>query len=124
MDSSQGLSFGIIIRFTPFLMETISLYKKPVGMSPLHITAFWNEKQATKAEEIVLSREVFVEELNKAWYLRRDNVLEPVEGILNKDVIPRKTLNDFNLEIWCMKQLETEELHELMFDKGEWPTED
>ena len=84
----------------------------------------WNEKQATKADEIVLSREIFVQELNKSWYLRRDNVLKPVEDILNKDIIPRKKLNDFNLEIWCMKQLESENPHELIFDKGEWPTED
>ena len=84
----------------------------------------WNEKQATSAEHIVLSREVFVEELNKSWYLRRDNVLKPVEDILNKEIIPRKKLNDFNLEIWCMKQLESESLHELIFDKGDWPIED
>ena len=36
----------------------------------------------------------------------------------------RKKLNDFNLEIWCMKQLESENFHELIFDKGEWPIED
>ena len=82
----------------------------------------WNEKQATKADEIVLSREIFIEELNKSWYLRRDNILNEIpDTILDLKVNFRKRLNDFNIEIWCMKQLETEELHELMFDKGEWP---
>lgn len=113
----------VVNRLIDTLCLTESKHEEGQPIKKLKVL-LWNEKQATKAEEIVLSREVFVEELNKAWYLRRDNVLEPVEGILNKDIIPRKTLNDFNLEIWCMKQLETEELHELMFDKGEWPTED
>ena len=85
----------------------------------------WNEKQATKADEIVLSREIFVEELNKSWYLRRDNILSEIpDNLLDLKENFRKKLNDFNLEIWCMKQLETEELHELIFDKGEWPIED
>lgn len=113
----------VVNRLIDTLCLTESKHEKGQPIKKLKVL-LWNEKQATKAEDIVLSREIFVEELNKSWYLRRDNVLEPVEGILNKDVIPRKTLNDFNLEIWCMKQLETEELHELMFDKGEWPTED
>ena len=113
----------VVNRLIDTLCLTESKHEKGQPIKKLKVL-LWNEKQATSAEHIVLSREIFVEELNKSWYLRRDNVLEPVEGILNKDVIPRKTLNDFNLEIWCMKQLETEELHELMFDKGEWPTED
>ena len=70
---------------------------------------------------IVKSRNVFTSELNKSWYTRRDNVLEPVEGILNKDIIPRKLLSDFNLEVWVLNQLETEETHELTFDLGGWP---
>tara|TARA_R100001443_G_C3341486_1_gene174578 strand:- start:131 stop:1306 length:1176 start_codon:yes stop_codon:yes gene_type:complete len=85
----------------------------------------WNEKQSKTAEDIVLSREIFIEELNKSWYLRRDNIIGefPNELLDLKDNF-RKKLNDFNVEIWCMKQLETEELHELMFDKGEWPSDD
>ena len=85
----------------------------------------WNEKQSKTAEDIVLSREIFIEELNKSWYLRRDNIIGefPNELLDLKDNF-RKKLNDFNVEIWCMKQLETEELHELIFDKGEWPIED
>jgi len=85
----------------------------------------WNEKQATKAEDIVLSREIFVEELNKSWYLRRDNVLSEIpDNLLDLKENFRKKLNDFNVEIWCMKQLESENLHELIFDKGEWPSDD
>lgn len=85
----------------------------------------WNEKQATKSDDIVLSREIFVEELNKSWYLRRDNILSEIpENLLDLKENFRKKLNDFNVEIWCMRQLETETLHELMFDKGGWPIED
>ena len=113
----------VVNRLIDTLCLTESKHKKGQPIKKLKVL-LWNEKQATKAEDIVTSREVFVEELNKSWYLRRDNVLKPVEDILNKDIIPRKKLNDFNLEIWCMKQLESENLHELIFDKGEWPTED
>ena len=73
---------------------------------------------------IVKSRNIFITQLNKVWYTRRDDVLEPVENILNKDIIPRKLLSDFNMEIWVLQQLETEETHELTFDKGGWPIED
>ena len=113
----------VVNRLIDTLCLTESKHEKGQPIKKLKVL-LWNEKQATSAEHIVLSREVFVEELNKSWYLRRDNVLKPVEDILNKDIIPRKKLNDFNLEIWCMKQLESENLHELIFDKGEWPTED
>ena len=113
----------VVNRLIDTLCLTESKHEKGQPIKKLKVL-LWNEKQATSAEHIVLSREVFVEELNKSWYLRRDNVLKPVEDILNKEIIPRKKLNDFNLEIWCMKQLESENLHELIFDKGEWPTED
>ena len=81
----------------------------------------FNDQQANQANMIVKSRNVFTTELNKSWYTRRDSVLEPVEGILNKDIIPRKLLSDFNVEIWVLEQLETEETHELTFDLGGWP---
>jgi hypothetical protein len=50
----------------------------------------------------------------------RDNVLLPVEDILQKERIPRKSISDFNLEVWCMNQLENEpEPYELILDKEE-----
>ncbi len=80
----------------------------------------WNEKQGRKADEIVKSRDTFVKELNDTWYTRRDNVLANIPNdILDLKENFRKRLNDFNLEIWCMKQLENEEVHELVFDTGD-----
>ena len=114
----------VVNRLIDTLCLTESKHEEGQPIKKLKVL-LWNEKQATKAEDIVLSREVFVEELNKSWYLRRDNILDEIpDDILDLKENFRKNLNDFNLEIWCMKQLETEELHELMFDKGEWPTED
>lgn len=84
----------------------------------------YNESQCNQANMIVKSRNVLIKQLNKVWYTRRDSVLEPVENILNKDIIPRKMLSDLNIEIWVLQQLETEETHELTFDKGGWPIED
>jgi len=84
----------------------------------------YNESQCNQANMIVKSRNILTTQLNKVWYTRRDDVLEPVENILHKDAIPRKLLSDFNIEIWVLQQLETEETHELTFDKGGWPIED
>ena len=78
----------------------------------------YNEKQSDKAPEIVKSRDNFVAEYNKVYNTIRDNVLMPVEEFMQKDKIPRKTISDFNLEVWCMNQLENEEEpYELILDK-------
>ena len=78
----------------------------------------YNEKQSNKAPEIVKSRDNFVTEYNKVYNTIRDNVLMPVEEFMQKDKIPRKTISDFNLEVWCMNQLENEEEpYELILDK-------
>ena len=78
----------------------------------------YNEKQSNKAPEIVKSRDNFVAEYNKVYNTIRDNVLMPVEEFMQKDKIPRKTISDFNLEVWCMNQLENEEEpYELILDK-------
>lgn len=114
----------VVNRLINTLCDIESKHEDGVPIKKLKVL-LWNEKQATKAEDIVLSREIFVKELNKSWYLRRDNVLNEIpDTILDLKENFRKKLNDFNLEIWCMKQLESESLHELIFDKGEWPIED
>jgi len=78
----------------------------------------YNEKQSNRAPEIVKSRDNFVLEYNSLYNTIRDNVLLPVEDILHKERIPRKTISDFNLEVWCMNQLENEEEpYELILDK-------
>tara|TARA_B100000131_G_scaffold12751_1_gene13162 strand:+ start:255 stop:1424 length:1170 start_codon:yes stop_codon:yes gene_type:complete len=80
----------------------------------------YNEKQSNKAPDIVKSRDNFVSEYNKVFNTIRDNVLLPVEDILQKERIPRKSISDFNLEVWCMNQLENEpEPYELILDKEE-----
>jgi len=78
----------------------------------------YNKENSNNSKKIVASRLKFKEALNHAWYTRRDNILSPVEQILNKDIIPRKTLSDLNLEIWNMNQLEDEdEPIEMVFDE-------
>ena len=114
----------VVNRLINTLCDIESKHEDGVPIKKLKVL-LWNEKQATKAEDIVLSREIFVKELNRSWYLRRDNVLNEIpDTILDLKENFRKKLNDFNLEIWCMKQLESENFHELIFDKGEWPIED
>mgnify|MGYP001486453033 FL=1 len=78
----------------------------------------YNKENSNNSKKIVASRLKFKEALNHAWYTRRDNILSPVEQILNKDMVPRKTLSDLNLEIWNMNQLEDEdEPIEMVFDE-------
>ena len=87
---------------------------------------FYNDKNSRNASDIVRSREILVEELNKSWYTRRDNVLLPLEKALNPSLLNdyRKKLSDLNIELWVPKQLINEQPHELIFDKGEWPSDD
>ena len=59
-------------------------------------------------------------ELNKTWVVRRDNVLKPIEEVLNPKMIQRKSLSDLNLEIWSMHQIEDEDAPiEMAFDDEE-----
>ena len=108
----------VVARLLQKVCEVENAHKEGETLKTLKVI-LWNEKQGRKADEIVKSRETFVDELNKTWYTRRDNVLLPLEGILNQKVLDdyRKKLNDLNMEIWCMKQLENEEVHELIYDK-------
>ncbi len=84
----------------------------------------YNENQANQANMIVKSRNVLKNCMNKVWYTRRDSVLDPVEGVLVKDMIPRKLLSEFDLEIWVLNQLEGEEPYELTYDLGGWPAQE
>ena len=72
------------------------------------------------AKKIVASRTKFKKELNKTWVVRRDNVLKPIEEVLNPKMIQRKSLSDLNLEIWSMHQIEDEDAPiEMAFDDEE-----
>jgi hypothetical protein len=77
----------------------------------------WNKENSLNAKKIVASRQKFKEHLNNSWRVRRDNVLKPIEEVLNPKIITRKKLFDLNMEIWCMNQLDGEdELFEMCFD--------
>ena len=69
----------------------------------------YNEKNSKDASKIAAARRSFVKSLNEIWYVRRDNVLAPVKKMFNFE-IPSKKLNDFNMEIWCMNQIEIYQL--------------
>ena len=110
----------VVARLLQKVCEIENQHKKGEALKKLKIL-LWNEKNSRKADEIVSSRDIFVKELNKSWYTRRDNILLPLEEALNPSLLDdyRKKLNDLNMEIWCIKQLENEEHHELIFDKEE-----
>lgn len=70
-------------------------------------------------QKIVGSRIKFKKQLNSSWQIRRDNVLFPIESILNPNIVDgyRKKLSDLNMEIWCMNQLDDEyEPFEMCFE--------
>jgi hypothetical protein len=94
------------------------------GTLPPKITKvlLWNKENSNNAKKIVASRIKFKEKLNESWQTRRDNVLAPIENILNPTIVDsyRKKLTDLNLEIWCMNQLDDEdEPFEMAFDTEE-----
>ena len=80
----------------------------------------YNDKNSNNAKKVVASRTKFKKELNKTWVVRRDNVLKPIEEVLNPKMIQRKSLSDLNLEIWSMHQIEDEDAPiEMAFDDEE-----
>ena len=82
----------------------------------------YNKNQSKKAPSIKLSRKIFIEQINKGWYSRRDNILSTLPNdLLDLKEEFRKKLDDLELEIWWMAQLDGEETYELSFDRGEWP---
>lgn len=93
--------------------------------SPEKITKIllWNKDDAHKAQKVVSSRIKFKNKINHSWQVRRDNILAPVEKILNKDIVDencRKRISDLKMEIWIMNQLEDEdEVFEMAFDTEE-----
>lgn len=90
--------------------------------SPEKVTKIllWNKDDAHKAQKIVSSRIKFKKKINHSWQVRRDNILTPVEKIINKDIVDdhcRKRISDLKMEIWIMNQLEDEdEVFEMAFD--------
>ena len=80
----------------------------------------YNKENSTNPRKIVRSRNKYVDRLNDNWVLRRDNVLDPIGHILNKDIVPHKKLSDLKVEIWAMHQLDDEsEPFQIAFDNEE-----
>ena len=76
-----------------------------------------NKENSNNAKKIVTSRIKFKKSILDSWRVRRDNVLAPIEKVLNPDIIERKKLNDLKLEVWFMNQLDDEdEPFEVSFD--------
>ena len=68
-----------------------------------------NKENSNNAKKIVTSRIKFKKSILDSWRVRRDNVLAPIEKVLNPDIIERKKLNDLKLEVWFMNQLDDED---------------
>jgi len=77
----------------------------------------WNKIEGSQAKKVVAARNMFKKRLNSSWQGRRNNALEPVEQLLQKDIVPRKKLSNLKLEIWNMHQIDGEEdPFEMAFD--------
>ena len=54
------------------------------GKTPKKVKVLlYNDNNSNNAKKIVASRTKFKKELNKTWVVRRDNVLKPIEEVLN-----------------------------------------
>ena len=69
----------------------------------------YNKEESDQSVKIEKSRDNFENALAELYYPIRDSALNPVEKIINKDIIPRKSLNDFDLEVYAMHQIDGEE---------------
>ena len=63
----------------------------------------------TQAKKIQKSRDEFIDHMIYSWNLRRDNILLPVENVINKNFIPCKKLSELDIEIWFKDQIEGED---------------
>lgn len=107
---------SLLQTYTEKLLTRICLIEEKYPEKIVKVMLY-NKENANNAKKIVSSRHKFKSAINRAWYTRRDNVLLPVEQILMKQMVPRKSLNDLNLEIWNMNQLDDEdEPFEMAFD--------
>ena len=107
--SNNAYHMTDIIRKLTLTICKEELKVKPGKDAKLTKVILYNEKQSDQSDEIRKSRKSFEKEFAKLFYTIRDSVLLPVENYLNKDVIPRKKLSDFNLEVYAMHQIEGEE---------------
>ena len=72
----------------------------------------YNEKDSNQSEKIEKSRDNFENALAELYYPIRDAALLPARNFMGKeffDKIPKKSLNDFDLEVYAMHQIDGEE---------------
>ena len=69
----------------------------------------YNQSESNRSEKIETSRFNFQKSLAEFYYPIRDAALAPLEGILHEDAIPKRSLDDLNLEVYAMHQIDGEE---------------
>ena len=69
----------------------------------------YNQTESDRSEKIETSRFNFQKSLAEFYYPIRNATLAPFEDILAKSVIPKRSLDDLNLEVYAMHQIDGEE---------------
>jgi hypothetical protein len=98
---------GFLSKYVDDITRKLCEVEKEYGPEKLTKVLLYNQSNK-QSKKIANSRKVFREKIVSQWELRRDSVLQPIENILNPDIISRKKLTDFNLEIWVKNQIEGE----------------
>ena len=69
----------------------------------------YNQSESNRSDKIENSRFQFTKSIAEFYYPIRDAALAPLEGILHEDAIPKRSLEDLNLEVYAMHQIDGEE---------------
>ena len=99
---------GFLAKYADDITRKICEAEKEYGHEKLIKVLLYNQTNK-QSKKIAKARKVFREKITTQWDLRRNSVLKPIESILNPEIINRKKLSDFNLEIWIKDQIEGEE---------------
>ncbi len=99
---------SFLAKYADDITRKVCEVEKQHGEEKLIKVLLYN-KTNKQSKKIANARKVFREKITTQWDLRRDSALKPIESILNPEIINRKKLSDFNLEIWVKDQIEGEE---------------
>jgi hypothetical protein len=99
---------GFLAKYADDITRKICEVEKEHGQEKLIKVLLYNQTNK-QSKKIAKARKVFREKITTQWELRRNNVLKPIESILNPEIITKKKLSDFNLEIWFKDQIEGED---------------
>lgn len=99
---------GFLAKYADDITRKICEVEKEYGQEKLIKVLLYNQTNK-QSKKIAKARKVFREKITTQWELRRNNVLKPIESILNPEIITKKKLSDFNLEIWFKDQIEGED---------------